>query len=317
MKYFFTFILGIGIASIYFLYPRQKTSEILSPITQIITRPLDKYTIDNLTIRGGIASEIILDEAVATTSSYTAYLFHYVSDGNRVTGLAHQPNGNGPFLVIVQLRGYVDRQIYQPGMGTKHSAEVFAKNGFISYAPDFLGYGGSDNPSDNIFEERFQTYTAVLDLLASIKSEHIGIWAHSNGGQIALTVLEILQKPIPTTLWAPVTKPFPYSILYYTDEADDRGKLLRKKLAELESVYDVDQFTMTNYLDRLKGQLQIHQGLSDEAVPYGWTNDFVDTLKKLDKDVRYVTYPNTDHHMNGSWNTVIERDIEFFKEMDK
>ena len=46
-----------------------------------------------------------------------------------------------PCPVIIQFRGYVERSIYQPGAGTKKTAEVFAKNGFISLAPDFLGYG--------------------------------------------------------------------------------------------------------------------------------------------------------------------------------
>ena len=36
-------------------------------------------------------------------------------------------------------------------------------------------------------------------------------------------------------LWAPVSKPFPYNILYYTDEAEDRGKWLRGEIAKFEA----------------------------------------------------------------------------------
>ena len=92
---------------------------------------------------------------------------------------------------------------------------------------------GERQSQQDVFEERFQTYTTAMNLLAGIekweRAGKIGIWGHSNGGQIALTVLEISQKEYPTVLWAPVSKPFPYSILYYTDEAEDRGKALRKK----------------------------------------------------------------------------------------
>ena len=116
------------------------------------------------------------------------------------------------------------------------------------------------------------------------------------------------------TLWAPVTKYFPYSILYYMDEADDKGKGLRKVLAKFEADYDVDKFTLTNYLDRLVGPIQFHQGTADDAVPLAWSNDFVDKVKKLDKDITYYTYPGADHNMLGSWNTVVERDVAFFKE---
>lgn len=299
-------------------------------------RPLDAYTIDNLTKRQGIGSEIVLDQAVATTSAYTVYVFHFTSGGKKVTGLAHLPAQAGipgsvqKFPVIVQLRGYVDHSIYSPGIGTRRSAEVFASNGYISLAPDFLGYGGSDNPGSDVFEERFQTYTTVLDLLASVSSlpmvdaAHVGIWAHSNGGQIALTVLEITGLSYPTTLWAPVTKPFPYSILYYTDEAEDHGRALRKKLSDFEKKYDADRYAMTNFISRITAPVQLHQGTEDDAVPLKWNDEFVADMKKEKINIEYYTYPGADHNMNpsparnathsvaGGWNAVIVRDISFF-----
>lgn len=286
---------------------------VVSPIGKILEKPLDKYSINALSERNFTGSQIVFDEATATTSAYTVYTFHYMSDGKKVTGVAHLPHGKGPFPVIVQFRGYVDREKYFPGEGTQRSAEVYAANGFISLAPDFLGFGGSDNPSKDVFEERFQTYTAALNVLASIPtlpmaSDKVGIWGHSNGGQIALTVLEILHSSIPATLWAPVSKPFPYSILYYTDEADDHGKMLRKELAIFESDYDVERYSLTNYIDRIVGPLQIHQGSADDAVPQKWSDDLA---KKLKAD--YFVYPRADHNMVGSWNTVVLRDVEFFK----
>ena len=325
------FLLTTGVVWYAAVGPRQSAS-VLSPIAHVVERPLDKYTIDNLTKRQGIASQIVLDEAVATASAYTAYLFHYTSDGptlslsesglrgagKKVTGLAHIHNGSGPFPVIVQLRGYVEKEKYQPGTGTRRSAEVFASHGFISFAPDFLGYGGSDDPSEDVLEERFQTYVAILDLVASLPSfpmvdpDRIGIWAHSNGGQIALTVLEITRGLYPTTLWAPVTRAFPYSILFYTDEAEDKGKALRKKLSDFEKTYDVDRYTMVNYLDRIAAPLQLHQGDSDEAVPVKWNDEFVADLRKKNITIGYFLYPGTDHNLHPVWNTVIARDLDFF-----
>ncbi len=306
----------------YALYGSRQGDSVLSPITQVIERPLDKYTIDALAIRGGLASDIVLGEATATESAYTEYRFHYLSGDKKVTGLAHIPNTpvSERKPVIVQFRGYVDRSVYSPGVGTKRSAEVFARSGYISLAPDFLGYGGSDNPSIDVFEERFQTYTAALDLLASIDSlsgadaSRVGIWAHSNGGQIALTVLTITGRSYPTTLWAPVTRAFPYSILYYTDEAEDKGKALRKKLAEFERNYDTDLYTMVNYVDRIRAPLQLHQGTGDDAVPVKWNEEFVADLKQRNKTIGYFLYPGADHNLQPSWNTVISRDLEFFAE---
>ncbi|KKU01579.1 MAG: Peptidase [Candidatus Amesbacteria bacterium GW2011_GWB1_47_26] len=296
----------------------------ITPVIKRRDRPLDKYTIENLGKRE-YQSQIFIDDEV----SPGVFKFHFDSDGKKVTGLAHVPNGCKKCPVIVQFRGYVERDIYQPGMGTKRTAEAFAKNGFISLAPDFLGYGESDNPPDDVFAERFLTYVTGLNLLAGIesweKAGSIGIWGHSNGGQIALTVLEISQKEYPTVLWAPVSKPFPYSILYYTDEAEDKGKLLRKKLAKFEQDYDVDLYSLTNYLDRITAPLQIHQGTADEAVPQKWSDEFIKGFKiknfpaKRDPalqeklKISYYLYPGADHNLVGAWDRVVRRDVEFFR----
>jgi uncharacterized protein len=282
--------------------------------------PLLQYTIPNLAARSYTPSQIVLEEPIATESAFTVVPFSYESDGKKVTGLAHIPaKTKPPYPVIVQFRGFVPQEIYKPGVGTARSAEVYASNGFLSLAPDFLGYGGSASPSADTFEDRFQTYTTAVNLISSISTlpianpEKIGIWGHSNGGHIALTVLEILGKPIPTTLWAPVSQPFPYSILFYSNEADDKGKAMRKVLSQFEEDYNVDEFTLANYFDKITAPIQLHQGTADDAVPVAWSDDLAKTLKAKDKDIKYYTYPGADHNMLGAWNTVVERDIEFFK----
>jgi dipeptidyl aminopeptidase/acylaminoacyl peptidase len=319
-------LLVIGSFGAYKIYSSRNSSLVISPLGKIIEKPLDKYTIHALSNKIFSSSPIILDEPTATTSAYTAYTFHYYADKAKVTGIAHIPNSalknppvGGKFPVIVQLRGYVDREKYFPGEGTSHSAQVYARNGFITLAPDFLGYGGSDMPSNDVFEERFQTYTSVLTLLSSIStlpmadSTRVGIWGHSNGGQIALTVNEILHLSIPTALWAPVSKPFPYSILYYTDDITDHGKALRLVLSKFEKEYDAELYSLTNYLDRIAGPLLIHQGERDESVPQKWTDDMVRVLKEKNVEHTYYVYPGVDHNMLGGWKTVVSRDVEFFK----
>lgn len=324
------------------LVTRQMTAnKTLSPIGSLIPeeKPLDKYTIENLSNRTFSPSQIVFEKPIATAASYMVVPFHFLSDGPtssreaglrgaskkvKVTGLAHIPltPKSNKMPVIVQFRGFAEKEGYYQGIGTNHSGEVYAANGFLTLAPDFLGYGGSDEPSNNAFEDRFLTYTTALNLLASIgtipyaDTDHVFLWGHSNGGQIALTVLTVLGnqgKTHPTTLWAPVTKLFPYSILYYTDEFDDYGKALRKGLAEFEKDYDTDKYAFGRYLDRIRAPLTLHQGEADPEVPLLWSNEFVAQMKKLGKSIQYYTYPASDHNLSSGWSTVVERDIQFFK----
>ena len=314
-------LLVVAAAAMFLFVSKRFQTAIISPLGKITEKPFEKYTIDNLSKRQYTGSQIVLDAATATASAYTVYSFHYFSDGKKVTGVAHIPNDASKANkkpVIVQFRGYVDKDAYFPGEETEPSAKVYAANGFISLAPDFLGYGGSDASSTDAFEDRFLTYTTALNLLASVPtlpmadSTQVGIWGHSNGGQIALTVSEILNKPMPLVLWAPVSAPFPYSILYYSDEADDHGKLLRRETANFEAVYNADLYSLTNYEDWIGGPVQLHQGTADDAVPVRWSDDLAATLKKEGRDVNYFTYPAADHNMSGSWNTVVARDIAFY-----
>jgi len=142
--------------------------------------------------------------------------------------------------------------------------------------------------------------------------KNIFIWGHSNGGQIALYTLEVSEKNIPTVLWAPVSKPFPYSILYYTDEAEDKGKFIRKELAKFEELYDVDKYSITNYFNRINSPLLIIQGASDDAVPEKWSKDMFQKLKKLGKEVEYQTYAGANHNLRPKWDDAAENTLEFF-----
>jgi len=249
----------------------------------------------------------------------------------KASGLINLPKKPGTYPIIVMLRGFVPDEQYQPGIGTEPAAKVFAKNGFITLAPDFLGFGQSASGSADPFENRFQSYTTVLSLLASLDTLNtgltasysgtikidpakIGLWGHSNGGHIALSVLEISGVSYPTVLWAPVSKSFPYSILYYTDEADDRGKSLRKFLANFEKDYDTEQFSLLNYFTWIKAPLQIFQGEADQEVPVWWSDELAKILKKDKIDVKYFTYPGADHNLQPSgWSDAILKSMDFYQ----
>lgn len=322
--YFFSILLFLNLGWWGNEYYKSKLNITPSPISYIKQRPLEKYQIENLNNQV-YKTDIKIERELSKTDDFTSYLISFTFDPTfsgkeekKVTGLMNMPNGDGPFPIIVLFRGYVDQSIYQTGVGTKRVGEYFAKNGYITIAPDFLGYGGSDPEAENIFESRFQTYTTALTTLKSLHSikewdnKNVFIWGHSNGGQITLTALEATGLDYPTVLWAPVTKPFPYSILYYTDESDDHGKLIRRELSKFETDYDVEKFSLTNYLDKITAPIEFHQGTNDDAVPVDWSDSFVAKMEDLNKDITYYKHPGADHNMNPLWGDVILKSLEFY-----
>ena len=298
-----------------------------------VPTPLAKYSIENIKSAPVAPAEFSKARDISetkTTSTYAiAMKFDPTLQGEAkkiVTGVVNTPKEKGKYPLVVMIRGFVDQSIYTPGVGTKNAALFFAQNGFLTVAPDFLGYAGSDSESGNIFETRFQTYTTMVSLLNSLATpsfdeatghqwdgKNVFIWAHSNGGQVALTTLAITGVAYPTTLWAPVTKPFPYSVLYYTDESADGGKFIRRELSKFETLYDVDHYTFTNYLSDIKAPIQFSQGTADDAIPVAWTNLIVSKLKKAGVDITYHIYPGADHNMRPSWDAVVLEDLKFFQ----
>lgn len=293
------------------------SKKILSPEGKwtFANRPLEKYSFPKLRER------VFRPDGIWEIGDR----FYYWVDGKKISGQIKKPGGSVPpngWPVVVMLRGYVDKEIYRPGIGTERAAAVFAKNGYVTLAPDFLGYGESDPAFPNNLEDRFFHPVEVLQLVASLPNldfvdpAKAAIWGHSNGGQIGLSVLEISGKNYPASLWAPVSKPFPYSILYYTDEADDHGKALRKVVAGFEALYNADEFSIDEFYPWIKAPIQIHQGTSDEAVPLKWSEALEKNLLDSDKEVRLYVYPGADHNLAGgdnAWNLAMQRSLAHFQ----
>lgn len=322
-------LLGIGG---FFWYKNGKKESIVSPLSlkKLTEKPLEKYSFENLRKQKFPPSQITLGKTIKNTPDYTSLMFYFQDNGKKVSGLMDMPTKPGTYPIIVLFRGFVPREDYFTGDGTLRDGEFFASHGFITLAPDFLGYGQSAPASENSLEDRFQTYTTSLSLFASIPTLNhalsssssgvlsdpakIGIWGHSNGGHIALSTLAITGKPYPTVLWNPVSSVFPYSILYFIDEYDDHGKALIKVVNDFENDYNAEKFSPPNYYKYITAPIQLHQALSDVEVPVKWSNRLNDELKKQGVSVDYFTYPGEDHNFSsGSWSQAISRSLEFYQ----
>ncbi len=324
------------------------------------------------------ATQIEVQDILERGDDYVAYQFSFTTMDKKMTGQITIPSESSqsaePRPVIVMNRGWAPLANYVSGTGTRPAARVFARAGYVTIAPDFFGYGGSDPEPPDTWEARFIKPISVIELLKTIQQnpqvtlnpsfdsklsaflerettleskqasessvstqttpsnlperslvervrldpDRVALWGHSNGGQIAVSVLEITGEPLPTTLWAPVTAPFPYSLLYFTDEEADEGKQARKWISLLENNYDVFDFSITRHLSSLTAPLQIHHGTADTSALIDWSDEFVSKIEAENEDradpisITYYRYPGANHNLQPNWETVVTRDLAFF-----
>lgn len=331
-KFLSLFWIAIVVSMVFFgiWFLENSGKEIISPFgsRQKDQKPLEpgnkysSYTFEALSQKNFPQGEIKLTNATRKEENYTTYVFTYKSDGKTISGMANIPSGQGPFPVIVLLRGWVDRSEYYIGLGTERSANFLAEHGFLTLAPDFLGYGYSDWEDQDILIARFYRPVEVLNLVASIPGlpkanpEKIGLWGHSNGGQIALSLLEITKKGYPTSLWAPVSLGFPDSVLIYMGKEEDVGNVVKEKIDEFSLENDPKEYSIAEYFNKIKAPFIIHQGKADALIETSWTQNLVNKLKTVGNEVDFYLYSGENHNFNYYTDTGDKlrlRDLEFFQ----
>lgn len=351
------FGLGLGLIIGYALTAGQQTRELVSPLSLItgsnkIENPYAPYSFMQLKNHNWQPQPIVFHQILDQSPSVTSFLVSWnVIDlssklPQKVTGVLNLPSGNGPFPILILNRGYIEREGYQSGDGSRNVGIGLAQAGYITVAPDFLGYGGSDPESNDSLIARFSRPATVLQLLANLEqptltldpalatssattitqlnpslvrslfdTSRIGLWGHSNGGQIALSILEITGRSLPTALWAPVSIPFPASILRFSDELPDWGKYLRNQLSEFSAAGNQEEdFSIGYRLDDITAPILIIQGTNDDAVPLEWSEGLLNRLREATVAAQLVTYPGADHNLlpTNAWNQALLQTRQFF-----
>lgn len=318
--------LGVALLTVvWFVFNSSKVAEIVSPLASITKKKENKYalyTFEALSQRELSVGKINLGAVTKKEKNFTTYVFTYQSDGKTISGMANIPRGTGKFPVIILLRGYANSKNYHIGLGTERSANFLAENGFLTLAPDFLGYGYSDWEDQDILLARFYRPVEVLNLISTINglsqadSSRIGLWGHSNGGQIALSILEITGKPYPTSLWAPVSLGFPESVLTYLGTQEEVGNPVKEKVDQFLTYNDPKKYSISEYFEKVKSPFIVHQGAWDELIKVDWTKNLVGKLKSQGLSVDLYLYQKENHNFNryeATGDLLRQRDLEFFQ----
>ncbi len=249
------------------------------------------------------------------------------------------PPREGPFPVIILNHGYHDRGSYWSGSGTWMAAEFLNGRGYLTIAPDYRSWGGSDwGPS--LFHTGL--VADVLNLIGSLSSipqadaSRVGMWGHSMGGGITAKVLTIDPRVRAAVFYASNSGDDADLIgrwgrgclpgeTQFTTECNP-GEVIPADLppeivdAYLSAATDPAMLRLIapiHYLDRVVAPVQIHIGTADgqehNATPPEWSYKLHEALLAAGRSSELFVYEGQGHLFAGSgWTEMITRTADFF-----
>ena len=278
-------------------------------------------------------SAITVEQTLPNGSNYKRYIVSYDSDGLKeyaYLAVPTSPKPKGGYPVIVFNHGYQIPELYTPDGNYIAYMDALAKQGYMVFKPDYRGNGKSQGaPTSAYFSPDYDIDD--LNAIASIKMfpgadpNKIGIWGHSMGGNITLRVAEVSKDIKAVVIWGGVVGDY-NDIIYnwqdkvsYKPAAEDlylRNLGLSKILAmegtpsQNPSFWNsIDPFYNVNYLS---APVQIHVGLSDQEVPWQFSQKLFNNLKSQGKHAEFYEYPGANHDIEQGFNLAMQRTISFF-----
>jgi dipeptidyl aminopeptidase/acylaminoacyl peptidase len=199
------------------------------------------------------------------------------------------------------VHGYIPASRYWIGQDSGIFGDPMASHGFISVAPNYPGYSGSD-PGPPELPNIVGIAVSVMDLVSSLDSlpqadtARIGFIGHSNGGGVGL--LELVSDPRirAYALFAPVS----------SDMADNArkwwlGNSSQGPLGSPDQNPDAYQhISPRNYFKQGQAPVLFVQGTADEDIPAGWTNASIEALQAAGVETGIVWLPGGHHDLVGS-----------------
>lgn len=309
----FFFICILVVLTVFIAYQRNNPSQVSESLNLTPTIAQDNTGnlsfVETLRKREYKPSQITIDSSLSGNNSYKSYIFSYRSDDLKIYGRMNVPSGDGPFPVIILNHGYFNANAFTSGDGTQTMADILAKNGYLTLASDYRGFGKSDNDSQGSRGHNPNYAIDVLNMIASVKNvdkadpDRIGMWGHSMGGEVSIRTAEVTDKVKAVVLWAPTSTNTSVNAAFYggdrrTSSTTDQNN---------ESAYSKKDISY------ITAPISLHQGLSDTEVNPEWSKELNDVLKANNKTVEYFEYPGQDHNFrNLGWDEISKRTLDFF-----
>ncbi|MBI2315293.1 alpha/beta fold hydrolase [Candidatus Daviesbacteria bacterium] len=308
--------------------------ESINPVAQIENGQQDPLTISAM--RAGVypGSNLKIEETLEDGENYHQYIASYLSDGLKIYGLLTIPIGNKPaggWPVIIFNHGYIPPTQYRTTERYTAYVDAFARDSYIIFKPDYRGNGSSEGAPEGSYYSPAYTVD-VLNALASVKKlpdvnpNKIGMWGHSLGGNITLRSLVISPDIKAAVIWGGVVGTYDDLMNNWQRRATystppNELALRNRSRADLIQKYGTLQqnpkFWQSidpNYnLQFVSAPVQLHAGLSDEEVPWQFSEGLKARLGQAGKYSEFYTYSGADHNISEpSFSLAMQRSVNFF-----
>lgn len=296
--------------------------------------PFFNLTIPYLASREYKSSLASLNE-VSRNSDYISYLTSYDSDGLKINGLLTKPTGqipSGGWPAIVFIHGYIPPAQYKTLINYASYVDYLAKSGFVVFKIDLRGYaesegepGGAYYSSDYIIDAL--NARAALASSDFVNADKIGLWGHSMAGNVVFRSLAAKGDILAAVIWAGAVYSYEdfqrFSInddSYRAPDTDSERARRRRELFNMYGEFNPDndfwqKVPATNYLNNIKGAIQIHHAVDDNIVDINYSRNLMSILDKTTIPHELFEYPNGGHNLTSdSFNLAMQRTVDFFGE---
>ena len=274
-----------------------------------------------------VGADFTVGQLLAETVAYKRYFIAYKSGSLTISGIMNVPKGSGPFPVIITNHGYIDPAIYTNGRGLKREQDYIASRGYVVIHPDYRNHAESDDDPDYELSLRLGYTEDVINLISAIKEAKldymdtgkIGMLGHSMGGGVTQNTLVVKPDLVQAAvLFAPVSSDYTDNFNKWTrgDSDNNRRELADKIISLYGSPTSSPEFwanvSSRTFFDKIQTPILLHHGTADESVPIEWSEESVQALTDLNKDITFYVYEGEPHEFAAAWPLVMQRTVEFF-----
>lgn len=328
------FIVVIGCLLVFILSKKESVNKIVTgnPIIQTFPSPFKEMTIPYLRGREYKSSLGKMGQ-YSENASYTSYLTSYTSDGLKINGLLTIPKGEKPesgWPAIVFIHGYIPPSEYTTTSRYIDYVDYLAKSGYVVFKIDLRGHGDSEGKASGAYYSGDYIIDALnaraaLQTSDFVNPEKIGLWGHSMAGNIVLRSLAARPDIPVAVIWAGAVYSYTDFNRYKLNDlsyrppdmsrvnAGNRQEVFKKygQISPSNSFWKV--VAATNYLNDLKGAIQLNHAMDDTTVNTGYSRDLNALLNKTKIPHELNEYPTGGHNISGPYFTqAMQNTVRFF-----